>query len=577
MRRHTRGIALITTLLLLTIMTMMLSSSIIRTFGESILGRGNSSMTSAQYAAESGLSLAMSRLAVNHAFASNITGTMSNGATYLVDFGPGASVNNLGADTAQSGPRGPGTVAARSAYLVVYGRHGERVRRIEAVVKEGLPRLPLRSAILASGNITLVGDVQIGGVTSLEDATPVSADLVSNSASNQAGQIQWIASGGSANIDGSIRTVSTSGSSIQATGANVSQGLKPGSNSQEMPHPDILGRISSHSSATALVTTPGLTVVSSGDHYHSGNLNYNGDLELDQSNLYVNGSVNVTGSIKGTGSLFVAGNTTLHGDAAMQAAAGQQVSLLSHGSVSLQGYDGSEYMASLDPAATTVLQTSLSLLQTGLASGDPSPYFNNGIYDTVPADIRASVTSLRSALAAEPASPRKDFLNKRLDLLSNSSNSGMFDWPLGGDSGPGVKPQDAVLDAFLADGKSHGGLFDAFNDRLCQRPASEKVAIMNRMNQMLGGLNYKSPGSAVFVGQVYTNGFVYAENDMNILGSLQAMDDSSQLPSMPDGTTTVRPGELYLKKRTSVTFVQSQSEAVGSTVGTMALKMIIQE
>lgn len=577
MQRGKRGIALITTLLLLTIMMMMMGSSIIRTFGETILGRGASSMVSAQYAAESGLALAMSRLAANHAFASNISGTMSNGATYLVSFGPGGSVNNLGSDTAQSGPRGAGTVAGRSAYLVVYGRDGNRERRIEAVVKEGLPRLPLRSAILASGNITLVGDVQIGGVTSLEDATPVSADLVSNAGSNQAGQIQWIPSGGSANIDGSIRTVSTSGASIQATGANVSQGLKPGSNSQEIAHPDILGRVSSHSGSPALVMTPGVTVVGGGDHYHSGNLNYNGDLELNTGNLYVNGSVNVTGSIKGTGSLFVAGNTTLHGDAAMQTAAGQQVSLLSHGSVSLQGYDGSEYMASLDPTATSVLQSRLSLLQAGLASGDPTPYINNGIYDMVPADIRTSVASLRSALAAEPASPRKDFLNKRLDLLSNSSNSGMFDWPLGGDSGPGIKPQDAVLDSFLADGKSHGGLFDAFNDRLCQRPASEKVAIMNRMQQMLGGLNYKSPGSAVFVGQVYTNGFVYAENDMSVLGSLQAMDDSSQVPFMPDGTTTVRPGELYLKKRTSVTFVQSQSDGIGSTVGTMALRMIIQE
>lgn len=138
---------------------------------------------------------------------------------------------------------------------------------VETTASEGLPRMPLRSAIPASGNITLVGDVQVGGVTSLEDANAVSADPVSNGSSNQAGKVQWIRAGGSADIFGSIRTVSTSGASIQATGANVSNGLKPGSNSQEMPHPDIVGRIVSHSADAALVTTPGVTVVGTGNHY----------------------------------------------------------------------------------------------------------------------------------------------------------------------------------------------------------------------------------------------------------------------------------------------------------------------
>lgn len=573
-----RGIAIITTLLMLTIMLMMLMATLLHTFGESWLGRGAYSTSSAHYAAESGLALAMSRLASNSAFSTTTSGTLSNQSSYTIDFGPGKSVNNLASSAAANGPRGAGTVAPHSCYLVIYGRHGSRVRRLDAVVTPGLPRMSTHSAIRASGNITLMGNVQVDGVVSLEDGTPLSADLVSNSASNQTGVVRWVPNGGAANIDGAIRTVSSLGSSIQATGANVSQGLMPGSAARSLPHPNIQARVSAHSSDPVLTTSPGVTSLGAGNRYLAGDLNYVGDLELNDTNLYVNGSVNVTGAIRGKGSLFVVGNTSLHGDAQVQAAAGEQVSLLSHGSVTLQGYDGSDYLKSLDASAYSSLQSNLQILENSLRTGNASPYINGGTFDNLPVTaIRDSVNTLRTALSAEPASPRKDFLMKRLDLLSTSSNDGMFDWPLGGDSGPGVKPQDAILDAFLADGKVHGGVFDAFNDRLLQRPVSQQVAIMNRMLQLFGSLDYRSPGSASFVGQVYSNGYVFTQNDLNVLGSLQTLDDGTQLAGTPDGSTTVRPGELFLSNTTRVRFVQSQSDAFGSSAGTMDLKMVFEE
>ena len=570
-----RGIALISCLMLLTILLMMVGASTIRFFGERTLGIGSQSWLAAHYAAQAGLAVALSELSQNPAWATNTSANLHQGSSYEIQFGAGASVNNLANDSPTTGPRGPGTVRGNSAYLVIQGKHGLSTRRLEAVVVKGMPGLVSRSAIRASGNITLSGSITINGVLSITNASIIPADLVSNSAANEAGVIRWLG-GGTANIDGAVRSVTNTSGAIAFTGGNISQGLHPGSPSQELPKPNIPNLVSSHSADAPVTLAAGTTSLGAGDHFHSGALNYEGDLILENGNLYVDGPLNVIGSIRGTGSLVVAGNTSLYGDAQVQSKEGEQVSLLSNGSVSLRGYDGSSKLRSLNISAATQLENALSQIEASLKTGDPSPYYNTGPIDYLSGNVRNAVSTLRGALASEPSSPQKDFLMARLDLLSTSSNTGLFDWPLGGDSGPGPRPQDPILDGFLADGKPRGGLFDAFHDRLNQRPHGQRVAIMNQMLQMIQGLNYQNPGTATFVGQVYSNGFIYTENDLTVMGSLQAVDNGSQSPAIAFGATTIRPGELYLNNTTRVTYVESQAEALGSTTQSMAVLMVFE-
>jgi hypothetical protein len=570
-----RGIALISCLLLMTILLMMVGASTTRFFGERSLAIGSQSWLAAHYAAQAGLSVALSELSQNPAWAGNVSATLSQGASYRIAFGPGASVNNLANDSPTDGPRGTGSVRARSVYLVIEGQHGLHQRRLEAVVVKGLPGMISRSAIRASGNITLAGSVTVNGVLSVSNASTIPADLISNSGANEAGLVRWLG-GGAANIDGAVRTVSNATGAIDFSGGNISQGLRPGSPSQELPKPNIPSLVTSHSGDAPLSLSPGTTNLSAGNHFQSGPVNYVGDLVLNDSNLYIDGPLNISGSVRGTGTLVVSGKTSIYGDALVQSKEGQQVSLLSQGSVTLKGYNGSQKLRSLNITAATQLENTLGLVEAALKAGNPSPFYNGGPNDNLAADVRASVNTLRAALASEPSSPEKDFLTKRLDLLTTPSNGGLFDWPLGGDSGPGPRPQDPILDGFVSDGKPRAGLYDAFHDRLPQRPGAQQLAIMNQFLQLVQGLNFQSPGSAAFVGQVYSNGSIYTENDLTVVGSLQAVDNGSQSPSIAFGSTTVRPGELYLNNSTRVTYVESQAEALGSTTDSMSVLMVFE-
>lgn len=572
-----RGIALVSTLLMLTVLLMLLLGAITRTFGEDTFTHTSRAQQDATYAAETALALTMSHLEQTPAYASSFSGTLPNGSSYSVDFGTGASVNNLNGATAADGPRGIGSVAPRSAFLVIQGKQGKEVRRLQAVVVRGLPVPPMHTAIRASGNITLNGNVDINGLKSLTDTTPVMADLVSNSAGNETGTVRWIANSGHANIDGAIRTVSSLATSIQASGANVTKGMQPGSAPQTAAPIDIVGKVAAASSTAAPVTlTAGQTTLS-GNRFNNGDLVYEGDLVLNDANLYVQGNLKVTGTVKGSGSVFVTGNTSFFGDADLRSGSEKQVSLMSHGSVTLRGYDGSAYIEALAPVAYGALKSNLSHVQDKLAAKDPSLYFSSGPEDNYQAvGIRGAVDAVRLKLALEPDSTRKEWLSQRLDVLHTSDNKGVFDWPGAGSGSPGHTWQDDILDTFLSTGKTQGGLWDAFNDRLPLRPAGERLTVLNRITNVVTSLDYNKPGTAYFNGQVYTNGFVYADSDLTIIGSLQALADGSQSPSQPDGSTTVRPGELYLKN-TTVTFVDDEAVSTGSTLGTMALKLLISE
>ncbi|MFN8613693.1 MAG: hypothetical protein U0931_39530 [Vulcanimicrobiota bacterium] len=224
-------------------------------------------------------------------------------------------MNNLLGLEARDGPPGLLSVPAGRGYIVVEGRSGGRVHRLEALVgPQGLTG-NFHSAILATRDIHFQGDVQVDGRRSFDDATPVDADVVTTSQYAR-DDIIHRDSGVSIDIQGAVRANSNQPGSIQS---GVASGASKGSKIGEavaVPTPvNVVDRISQHHTAPAPSLTGLFTRLPAGDYYVDGDFHYSGDLRLNGANLYVKGDVVVTGSIGGKGSVFAAGSTSLYGDA----------------------------------------------------------------------------------------------------------------------------------------------------------------------------------------------------------------------------------------------------------------------
>ncbi|MHB2019086.1 MAG: hypothetical protein ACYCW6_19225, partial [Candidatus Xenobia bacterium] len=88
--------------------------------------------------------------------------------------------------------------------------------------------------------------------------------------------------------------------------------------------------------------TPGsLTSPLSGIYKYVGDLTMS-DLQLKQGVLYVQGALTVNHQMTGQGVVVVTGTTTIAGDVTMQAANGDQIALVSQGSVKLLGHGGAD-------------------------------------------------------------------------------------------------------------------------------------------------------------------------------------------------------------------------------------------
>ncbi len=600
--RSARGMALVTTLLMMAVLALMTIVFVTRMRAQGFFGVQSQTSLGALNAAEAGVADVMSRMTATPGYNTNLVNQALPGGeqSFTVLFGPGASVNNLTGGAPVPGPRGP--VNPGTAYLVVDGRQGLSHRVLEVILSRQGSVSP-DASITSSGVIRMRGNVKIDGIQGLNDPTPVDANVRSNSTANAAGQVSWTgASGESADIRGSVYSASGNAAAIQMGGATISGSALNNQPAAPPPVVDIPGRIAAKSSAAAPTFAGSTTTLGAGDYYVSGNLNYTGDIDLHGANLYVTGDVNVVGTIKGEGSVFVGGKTDFYGDSELTAANNRQVALYSKGSVALHGFDGTAYLDGIVAAAgndangvpySTHWSNAKSwtqLAQGYLNSASPTAFGYQGsdfdyAIDMLASNATANLTppfavapsemaplvKLNQMLQTKPSTPSQQFMVKKLtELIDPTDNlNGLMS------RHTDVADSAADVNAALA-GTSSEGLFDGGNDAFTTFGPLAQPLIRNMVVTTMSQLDYDKLGTSYFNGLIYTNGYFYSDNEVNIRGGLMSADDGSQSPGYPDPLNPalqVRPGDIYLNRGVRVTYVRDMLEQSGSTIGTLGVKV----
>ncbi|MCA9795028.1 MAG: hypothetical protein KC910_24640, partial [Candidatus Eremiobacteraeota bacterium] len=200
-----RGIALVSVLLLASVLLAMMLALYVAVRGDLFFSQAHNQSVAALYAAEAGLADCMIALeGADYNLGGSLTQTLSNGASYTIEFNDTPpftstqSVNNLLNPAAPvESYRGPASVPASTALIVVRGRSGGVERVLEAVISRAAGGPQLDAAVQTSGTLQLGGGIDVNGITSMTDATPVPAVLHSNAPSGLG--VAWDGSG-TANI-----------------------------------------------------------------------------------------------------------------------------------------------------------------------------------------------------------------------------------------------------------------------------------------------------------------------------------------------------------------------------------------
>ena len=403
------------------------------------------------------------------------------------------------------------------------------------------------------------GETKLTAVESMAEKGTLDAEVHSNDNSSGNGLITWDpgTNGGNLLIEGEVSSSGSSSGAVDLNGETPTNGITTGAAQETIPPAGIETRVFGKRSATAY---PGSGSVPSGDNYFDATttpLTVAGDLVLN-GDLYVEGDLKVTGSIRGNGSVYVSGETQLFGDSRIDA--DDKVALFSHGSVSLLGFDGDQFLdavAASDANFSTWLSDSrwaIQQLETDMLGGSWTgvdnnftdqinsvlgPWTNSDRNSRVPGRTGASLLRMRDHLASMPSGPSRDFMLQKLqdtaDIFSPNGNV------LG-------RADSVARDNFNNFGQT-AGIIDAAND--LNDPAL-KLAAFNTVRQ----INYDRLGSSYFQGLIYTNGGFYADNQVTVLGAVVVNDDGSQSPFTAASGDTVNPGDLILKGGSNITYVK---------------------
>ncbi|MHB2016544.1 MAG: hypothetical protein ACYCW6_06300 [Candidatus Xenobia bacterium] len=265
----------------------------------------------------------------------------SNGSAYAT-FNPQAaaaqnipwSTNLLQSDTAGSGWHGR-SIPSHGCHIVAQGICNSHRVLVESIVT--MPPFPY--TIAATGTVASLGPLLVAAVDPASQASAqaniqsnnlLPGNLVSNSAQAQALDLS------ACHVTGNVQAV---GGIQLARGSQVDGSVQPDSDPVPMPSIDVQGMVTSASNdanLTAITQNPiGNPKMPAGFYSYTGNLVVNGDLNLSQTVMYVNGSLHVTGGIKGTGALIVGGTTTV--DRTSQMATDDMAAIISGDTVTLNG------------------------------------------------------------------------------------------------------------------------------------------------------------------------------------------------------------------------------------------------
>ena len=471
--------------------------------------------------------------------------------------GPNASINNFDGMHSDS-YLGRNTVPTGTALVVVKARIGALPHRSVYLIGHAGTDFNIEHALLGSGKIQLRGETQFRGVESLANGERVPAKVQSNDDGDGSQLVHWTSegTGGGIFIDGEVHSSGSRSSAIDLSGYRPTEGSFVRSPKVDMPKVDILGTINSKQSSARF--DPTARIVSNGEHYHSGDLEIEGDLVLD-GDLYVAGNLKINGSITGSGSVYVAETTELFGDA--QINGNKKVALLSQGHVTLRGFDGDQYLDALAGSdsdfqiwlndsrwALTDLEGKMTGGSWTRQAGFPTDYDKVLNVLVTQSDISSesspdsryalgertpnSLKRMKERVEQEPPGPTKSFLVEKIDYFQR-----LFS-PAGGPVGEGE-----MLKRHLETGVTDG-VVEAANDT---KPQLQPVAY-----GLVRQVNYDKLGSSYFQGVIYTNGVFRAENQVTVLGAVVADDNGSQTP-LSGG---LKPGDLYLSSGSNIKYIK---------------------
>lgn len=534
-----RGIALAATLLLMSVL-LILTSSLLKILGGQNFGsQMHYRQTLAQQAAEAGLSHALARLRADRGWSGGIPWqTLSQGeSSYRVQFGTAASVNNLIGLGPADGPRGPGTVPARSVWLVCEGRSQAVSRTLEAIVSNAQVNLD-DIAMVTRGRIRARGRFSIDGL-SRPGGDSTEAGIHTNLTEGDGDpSFHWtpLQPGDSANISGAVTASDPRPvpAALRFDGVHSAGSVRSQESQRRQVRFDIPALVTqARSSAAPLTLQPDETVVPAGKYYLEGPVSSPGSLTLEEgAEIYVHGDLDLSGAIRGKGSVVVEGSTHLRGD--VELAAGSKVALLSQGDVHLEGYDASTYLAGVSgaPAIVSNINASMTRIAALCAPGDTTVMGGNGPLDQANHVLNTGygasynglpknqLVELRNLLDTQPPDSRRDFLIKRLDKLipyhdhGGGANHDRVQWVRDFLANPSVRTPK-VLEALSDD---YGNLQTDMSHAELSR-ALKLVAQIAR--------NFQSDGlsTSYFEGLIYTEGKLQADKEVLIVGGLVGGQD----------------------------------------------------
>lgn len=593
-----RGIALLL-VILVTIVLAILSRTVALTAAQ----RGFDSLSYVTTAkstliAEAGTQFVIDEISRDTAFDTDQTDRplTTMGGSFSIDFvTPGTSgvtplqsVNNLEGTELVDGPRGADSVPPGVLDLVLLVNTGSEQRVFETLVRRPASTLNL-AAIQSAGEIRLLGTVSIDGIQDPASEVEVDGGLHSSIADASAnGIISWATQGfgDTANVTGKVTTTSPSGSAIDMTGANIGGGTETGIPAPPSEDEGILSQIASKSSATPLSPPPvGLVQPGAGEFYAGSDISIDGDLILEDSDIYVNGDLEVNGSIQGTGTVWVSGETRFRGDAIIRTSTEDSVSLMSHGNVELEGFAGLEYLQTLatgDPVFNQNLsdtETAITEIKAAIdANPDPTSMVGGEPLDQdtqewrrVLADARYgpagyennTLEYLRDRVATEPPSPTRDFMVSRLDGLHRVyAESATVP---GGETANAI---DALTKWQAGDLESAAGYWDYITEYESIIGTPPNADVYSQLINYGRQTSFDKLGTSSFRGVVHTNGSFLAENEVTVVGQVRATGLNLSAPTLVanDGTSLDN-GQVLLSNGCHITYCQSYVDKTEAETG----------
>ena len=198
-----RGIVVISTLLISTVLLILVVTLLLSISNENQLVLRNAHTTEALFLAEAGIADATYQLSIDNSWAPDDVAPLEvvfpdGNGKYTIVFNPDPdnpvepweSVNNLSGDAFVNGPRGLDTVPPKTAHVVVTAEIKGREIRYEALISRGFSE-PTTVPLLSAGKIRMNGDVVVRGVESLSNPVAIDAGIHSNNSAPQAGIIEW--------------------------------------------------------------------------------------------------------------------------------------------------------------------------------------------------------------------------------------------------------------------------------------------------------------------------------------------------------------------------------------------------